>query len=115
MMKASETLVDCLTNLERVLTTPIPFSYSAHLWFVTTIYCMALVRKFRNLIGFPFSGDQLGQLINHAVQPFQLWKTLEWITIPGTVIAVGDLLYMPMAVIDGAEKELHFLWLFGGG
>lgn len=63
MMKASETLVDCLTNLERVLTTPIPFSYSAHLWFVTTIYCMALVRKFINWIGFSFSGDQLGQLI----------------------------------------------------
>ncbi|KAA1472691.1 UPF0187-domain-containing protein [Dentipellis sp. KUC8613] len=54
-------LVDALTGLERILTTPIPFSYSVHLWAVTTLYCMFL--------------------------PFQLWLTLKWITIPGTIIA----------------------------
>lgn len=53
-------LTDSLTGLERILTTPIPFSYSIHLWVVTTIYCLAL--------------------------PFQIWKTMNWITIPGTTI-----------------------------
>jgi hypothetical protein len=54
-------LVDALTGLERILTTPIPFSYSSHLWTVTMVYCATL--------------------------PFQLWSTLEWFTIPASVIA----------------------------
>lgn len=54
-------LVDALTALERILTTPLPFSYSIHLWLVTVIYCMAL--------------------------PFQLWSTLGWVTVPATVLA----------------------------
>lgn len=54
-------LVDALTGLERILTTPIPFSYSSHLWMVTMVYCATL--------------------------PFQLWSTLEWFTIPASVIA----------------------------
>ncbi|KAI5981553.1 Bestrophin, RFP-TM, chloride channel-domain-containing protein [Pisolithus albus] len=54
-------LVDALTALERILTTPLPFSYSIHLWLVTVIYCMAL--------------------------PFQLWSTLGWVTVPATILA----------------------------
>lgn len=54
-------LVDALTGLERILTTPIPFSYSSHLWTVTMVYCTTL--------------------------PFQLWSTLEWFTIPASMIA----------------------------
>ncbi|KAG1726495.1 UPF0187-domain-containing protein [Suillus occidentalis] len=54
-------LVDALTGLERILTTPIPISYSSHLWIVTMVYCATL--------------------------PFQLWSTLEWFTIPASVIA----------------------------
>lgn len=54
-------LVDALTGLERILTTPIPFSYCIHLWLVTVVYCLAL--------------------------PFQLWSTLKWVTIPATVVA----------------------------
>jgi predicted membrane chloride channel (bestrophin family) len=55
-------LVDALTELERVITTPIPFScvipdpfcllvpytslsYTSHLWLVTTVYCGTLVGK----------------------------------------------------------------------
>jgi putative membrane protein len=53
-------LVDALTGLERILTTPIPFSYSVHLWVVCSIYCLLL--------------------------PFQLWKPLGWLTIPATAI-----------------------------
>ncbi|KDR70193.1 hypothetical protein GALMADRAFT_255052 [Galerina marginata CBS 339.88] len=53
-------LVDSLTGLERILTTPIPFSYSIHLWVVTTLYCLAL--------------------------PFQIYSTLKWVTIPGTIV-----------------------------
>ncbi|KAF8839778.1 UPF0187-domain-containing protein [Paxillus ammoniavirescens] len=54
-------LVDALTGLERILTTPIPFSYSIHLWLVTAMYCLAL--------------------------PFQIWSALKWLTIPATVFA----------------------------
>ncbi|KAG6874620.1 hypothetical protein C0992_007259 [Termitomyces sp. T32_za158] len=53
-------LVDALTGLERILTTPIPFSYSIHLWLVSLIYCFAL--------------------------PFEIWSALKWLTIPATVI-----------------------------
>jgi len=58
LLNALLSLTDSLTGLERILTTPIPFSYSIHLWVVTVIYCLFL--------------------------PFQIWNTLHWITIPGT-------------------------------
>ena len=61
-MNALLSLTDSLAGLERILTTPIPFSYSIHLWVVTVIYCLAL--------------------------PFQIWKTMGWITIPGTTLVV---------------------------
>ncbi|KAF4610301.1 hypothetical protein D9613_010471 [Agrocybe pediades] len=60
LLFALNQLVDSLSGLERILTTPIPFSYSVHLWVVTLMYCLAL--------------------------PFQIWSTLKWITIPGTTI-----------------------------
>jgi len=60
LMNALLSLTDSLTGLERILTTPIPFSYSIHLWVVTVFYCLAL--------------------------PFQIWKTMGWITIPGTTV-----------------------------
>ncbi len=54
-------LVDSLTGLERILTTPIPFSYSIQLWAVTSLYIALLVRFFggeehflmRNILAFP--------------------------------------------------------------
>lgn len=61
LMATITQLVDALTGLERILTTPIPFSYSVHLWAVTVIYCLAL--------------------------PCQIWSTLKWVTIPATVVA----------------------------
>ncbi|KZV75513.1 UPF0187-domain-containing protein [Peniophora sp. CONT] len=61
LLATIQQLVDALTGLERILTTPIPFSYSIHLWTVTLVYCFFL--------------------------PFQLWNTLHWVTIPGTTIA----------------------------
>ncbi|KAI3610776.1 UPF0187-domain-containing protein [Moniliophthora roreri] len=60
LILALNQLVDSLTGLERIRTTPIPFSYSIHLWVVTIIYCFAL--------------------------PPQIWLTLKWLTIPATVI-----------------------------
>ncbi|OAX33640.1 UPF0187-domain-containing protein [Rhizopogon vinicolor AM-OR11-026] len=54
-------LVDALNELERVITTPIPVSYSLHLWMVTTVYCGTL--------------------------PFQLWSIFQWFTVPASVIA----------------------------
>ncbi|KAJ3986409.1 Bestrophin, RFP-TM, chloride channel-domain-containing protein [Lentinula detonsa] len=60
MLAALNQLVDSLTGLERILTTPIPFSYSFHLWAVAVIYILVL--------------------------PPQIWATLSWKTIPATVI-----------------------------
>ncbi|KAG8935197.1 hypothetical protein FRC01_007430 [Tulasnella sp. 417] len=54
-------LSDSLTGLERILTTPIPFSYTIHLWAVATIFVTLL--------------------------PFQLWATFHYSTIPATAIA----------------------------
>ncbi|KAH8827642.1 Bestrophin, RFP-TM, chloride channel-domain-containing protein [Flagelloscypha sp. PMI_526] len=60
LLAALTMLVDSLTGLERILTTPIPFSYSIHLWLVAIIYNLAL--------------------------PLQIWKTLGWVTIPASII-----------------------------
>lgn len=72
-------LVDALTGLERILTTPIPISYSSHLWTVTMVYCATL--------------------------PFQLWSTLEWFTVPASVIA-GFVFYG--FIVAGEEIENPF-------
>jgi len=61
LLNALNSLIEALTGLERILTTPIPFSYSMHLWTVTVVYCFFL--------------------------PFQLWQSLRYVTIPGTIIA----------------------------
>lgn len=63
LLNALLSLTDSLTGLERILTTPIPFSYSIHLWVVTVMYCLVL--------------------------PFQIWPALRWITIPGTAAVVS--------------------------
>ncbi|KAF8064457.1 Bestrophin, RFP-TM, chloride channel-domain-containing protein [Lyophyllum atratum] len=60
LLQSLNLLVDALAGLERILTNPIPFSYSIHLWVVTDIYCFIL--------------------------PLQIWDSLRWLTIPGTVI-----------------------------
>ncbi|GMK56835.1 hypothetical protein CspeluHIS016_0306750 [Cutaneotrichosporon spelunceum] len=52
---------EALAALERILTTPIPWSYNAHIYEMSWIYCLAL--------------------------PFQLWDSkLNWVTVPATVI-----------------------------
>ncbi|KAG8743272.1 hypothetical protein FRC11_013917, partial [Ceratobasidium sp. 423] len=51
-------LVDSLSGLERVLASPIPFSYGAQLWTSCFLYLTFL--------------------------PFQLWQSLKYITIPAT-------------------------------
>ncbi|KAH7100014.1 UPF0187-domain-containing protein [Auriculariales sp. MPI-PUGE-AT-0066] len=61
LLNSLNTLVDSLTGLERILTTPIPFSYNVHLWTVAMLYVGTL--------------------------PFQIVKTMNWLTIPGTAIA----------------------------
>jgi hypothetical protein len=48
-------------GLERILQTPIPWSYSVHLWTVTLVWLVAL--------------------------PFQILEPLGWLTIPGTALA----------------------------
>ncbi|KAF7297823.1 hypothetical protein MKEN_01406100 [Mycena kentingensis (nom. inval.)] len=53
-------LVDALTGLERILTTPVPYSYSIHLWVVVTLYCLAL--------------------------PSQIVSTMGYVTIPATIL-----------------------------
>ncbi|KAF8629523.1 hypothetical protein AX17_005649 [Amanita inopinata Kibby_2008] len=79
LMMSLNQLVDSLTGLERILTTPIPFSYSVHLWVVTILYCLAL--------------------------PFQIWTSLGWVTIPGT-IAVSFIFFG--FLVAGEEIENPF-------
>ncbi|KDQ06407.1 hypothetical protein BOTBODRAFT_193047 [Botryobasidium botryosum FD-172 SS1] len=55
------TLQDCMLNLERIKITPIPFAYQAHLRMATWLYLFLL--------------------------PFQLYTSLDWITIPATAAA----------------------------
>lgn len=55
------TLNDCLVGLDRVLNTPLPIAYSIAISQITWVYVMVL--------------------------PFQLYASLEWITIPGTIFA----------------------------
>ncbi len=122
LLLALNQLVDALTGLERILTTPIPFSYvglrsqmalhadyltrySFHLWTVTLIYCFFLASR-RDFLTFcqPFT--------DIVTQPFQLWPTLKYVTIPGTIVAV-----CVCSTKEGAphltdlHKELRFLRL----
>ncbi|WWC64809.1 uncharacterized protein I303_107423 [Kwoniella dejecticola CBS 10117] len=61
LLAALLAMSEALSNLERILTTPIPFTYSAQIWEVTWIYCLVL--------------------------PFQLYGAgFGWITIPAVVI-----------------------------
>jgi putative membrane protein len=61
MSGALSQMVDALTGLERILQTPIPFSYAVHLWTVTLVWLVAL--------------------------PFQILDALGWLTIPGVALA----------------------------
>ncbi|WOO83045.1 UPF0187 protein [Vanrija pseudolonga] len=68
-------LTDALANLERILTTPIPWSFNAHIWEVSWIYCLAL--------------------------PFQLYASnFKWITVPATVVTT----YIVMGYASIAEE-----------
>ncbi|KZP32154.1 UPF0187-domain-containing protein [Athelia psychrophila] len=80
MLAALDQLVDALTGLERILTTPIPFSYSVHLWVVTTIYCLAL--------------------------PLQIWDAMGWLTIPATVI-LAFIFYGFLVAGEEIESKPH--------
>ncbi|KAF2815913.1 UPF0187-domain-containing protein [Mytilinidion resinicola] len=55
------TLNDVLTGTDRVLNTPLPIAYSIAISQITWVYVCML--------------------------PFQLYKTLEWVTIPATIVA----------------------------
>lgn len=61
VMVQMASLTDVLTGTERVLNTPLPLAYSIAISQVTHLYVLAL--------------------------PFQLFKLLGWITIPGTIVA----------------------------
>ncbi|KAF2730860.1 UPF0187-domain-containing protein [Polyplosphaeria fusca] len=54
-------LNEVLTGVERVLQTPLPIAYSIAISQITWVYVMML--------------------------PFQLWKNLQWVTIPGCIFA----------------------------
>ena len=60
LLAAIMTFSDSLSSLERILTTPIPWSYNAHIWEVAIMYCVLL--------------------------PFQLYAAFGWITVPATMV-----------------------------
>ncbi|RSH91483.1 hypothetical protein EHS25_009782 [Saitozyma podzolica] len=80
LLAAIQSMADALVGLERILTTPIPWSYSAHIWEVTYVYCLTL--------------------------PFQLYGSgFGWVTVPATVITAY--IVVGFAAI-GAEIENPF-------
>ncbi|KAK4704392.1 ion channel-forming bestrophin family protein, partial [Phenoliferia sp. Uapishka_3] len=60
-LAATTSMQDCVTTLERILTTPLPFAYSAHLRFSVYIYLFFL--------------------------PFQIHQTLGYLSIVGVAVA----------------------------
>lgn len=84
-------LQDSLVSLERVLTTPLPFTYSIHLRASTWFFLLIL--------------------------PFQIYSNLGWLTIPGEFIAsilfcgwleLGRQLEMPLGYDDSDLDLDHF-------
>ena len=63
-------LSDVLAGTERVLSTPLPEAYSIAISQITWVYVIAL--------------------------PFQLWDSLRWVTIPGTVVGA----YIVLGIAD---------------
>lgn len=78
-MASLSSLNEVLAGTERVLNTPLPIAYSIAISQITWVYVIAL--------------------------PFQLWKALGWITIPGTL--VGAYIILGIAAI-GREIENPF-------
>ncbi|CAG7854805.1 SubName: Full=Uncharacterized protein {ECO:0000313/EMBL:CCA68691.1} [Serendipita indica DSM 11827] len=79
MMGLVQGLEDSLCSLERILTTPLPLVYTAHIRHTVWIFLFTL--------------------------PFQLCNTFEWITVPG--VAVASFLYLGF-VAAGEEIEQPF-------
>ncbi|CAE6517805.1 unnamed protein product [Rhizoctonia solani] len=79
LLGAIDHLVESFTDLEKVSTDKIPFSYRCQLWAWIALYLLFL--------------------------PFQLWKTLRYLTIPGTSIAAFIFLGLHSA---GEEIENPF-------
>ena len=65
LLQTLSSMSDALASLERILTTPIPWSYNAHIWEVTYLYCLLL--------------------------PFQLYGSgFGWITIPAVMVRISQ-------------------------
>jgi len=79
MYNALNTLVDCLTQFERILRSPIPLAYSIHLSQTVWIYCLTL--------------------------PFQLVALVQYVTIP--IVSLATLVLMGIMQI-GEEIENPF-------
>ena len=67
----------CFLNLTKLIR-----RYSIHLWFVTIIYCLALV-NIRDPLYMSY--------IWLVEQPLQIWNSMKWVTIPATVILVWSI------------------------
>ncbi|KAI5480222.1 Bestrophin/UPF0187 protein [Pseudohyphozyma bogoriensis] len=85
---------DSITTLERILTTPLPFAYQAHLRFSIYVYLLFL--------------------------PFQLYNLLTWLAIPATLIVsciflgfleLGRQLENPFGYDDSDLELDHFCYL----
>ncbi|EIW72158.1 hypothetical protein TREMEDRAFT_24583 [Tremella mesenterica DSM 1558] len=80
LIAALAQMTDALSTLERILTTPIPWSYNAHIWEVSWMYCLFL--------------------------PFQLYEAgFGWVTIPAVMLTS----YVIIGILDiGGEIENPF-------
>ncbi|KAK3215892.1 hypothetical protein GRF29_8g1404092 [Pseudopithomyces chartarum] len=78
-LNATQTMNDVLTGTDRILNTPLPIAYSIAISQITWVYILIL--------------------------PFQLYKSLEWITIPASVFAAYIILGIALI---GREIENPF-------
>lgn len=76
-------LADVLTGCERVLNTPLPIAYTISISQITWAYVLVL--------------------------PFQLYKYLDWVTIPGTMLAAYIILGLSKMCVVHIFVSTHFL------
>ena len=92
---------EALSALERILTTPIPWSYNAHIWAVSPSYLM--IRK-------SVAKTTQVTLVYCLLLPFQLYGSgFGWLTIPAVIVSSLDLMLWNFA--DGPDHLIYRDWL----
>ncbi|KAL1409210.1 hypothetical protein Q8F55_006043 [Vanrija albida] len=117
LMNALAMLADSLANLERILTTPIPWSYDAHIWAITTYIVMgyaSIAEEIENPFGYDKNDLNLGYFCREiiareldAVTSRPYIDPEDWIFSPANRPFGRDHPNAPELVKDGNIDELR--------